>query len=248
MTEEAASPVGSSQGGRGTQGFGETGKVLVWDLPVRVIHWSLLVCVVGAWLTRELEGDWFAWHTRFGYAVLLLVSTRILWGFVGTRHARFTSFVRGPYAVLNYLRGEGSRVAVGHNPLGALMIVAFLAMLLAQSVTGLFANDQVFETGPLFGYIEIGTSDRLTSLHKQLFDWIVAAIAIHVTAALFYLWVRRENLILPMITGRKRVEETSAKIGIDGSRTLLAVCIIAALGALLAWIVRSAPVASLYVF
>ncbi|NBX57869.1 MAG: cytochrome B, partial [Gammaproteobacteria bacterium] len=168
---------------------------LIWDLPVRIIHWSLLVAVVGAWLTRELEGDWFVWHTRFGYTVLVLVLTRVLWGFFGTRHARFAEFVRGPKTVIDYLR-SGTSSSVGHNPLGALMILAMLTMLLAQAVTGLFANDQVFETGPLFGYVAIETSDRLTSLHKQLFDWIAAAIAIHVSAALFYLWIRKENLIL----------------------------------------------------
>ena len=178
----------------------------VWDLPVRLMHWGLALSVLGAWVTRELEGDWFAWHTRFGYAVLLLVTTRIVWGFVGTRYARFKDFVRGPRAILAYLRAERSGSAApvtGHNPLGALMILALLGLLLTQSVLGLFANDQVLEAGPLYGYVEGATSDRLTTLHKQLFDLVVVAIAIHVGAALFYLWVRRENLILPMITGRK---------------------------------------------
>ena len=111
------------------------GKVLIWDLPVRVIHWALVVSVLGAWLTRELEGDWFAWHTRFGYAVFVLAATRILWGFVGTRHARFADFVRGPSAIAAYLRGrtaEGMQMRIaGHNPLGALMILAFLAIIAA---------------------------------------------------------------------------------------------------------------------
>lgn len=227
---------------------GSSGTVLVWDLPVRVMHWSLLLCVLGAWLTRELEGDWFAWHTRFGYAVLLIVSTRILWGFMGTRYARFVDFVRGPRSVLAHLKGQEAGSRAGHNPLGALMILAFLAMLLVQAVTGLFANDQVFETGPLFGYVEIGTSDRLTTLHKQLFDLIVIAIAVHVAAAFFYLWVRHDNLILPMITGRKSSAAVAPESGISGSRTLLAVVILAVLGALLWWIVRSAPDASLFLY
>ncbi len=220
---------------------------LVWDLPVRIIHWSLLVAVLGAWLTRELEGDWFAWHTRFGYAVLVLVLTRVLWGFLGTRHARFAQFVKGPKAILDYLRGASSNPA-GHNPLGALMILAMLGMLLLQAVSGLFANDQVFETGPLFGYVTIETSDRLTSLHKQLFDWIAAAIAVHVAAAFFYLWIRRENLILPMITGRKSLERIPEDERISSSKLWLALVLAAIVGAVLAWIIRSAPEASLYVF
>jgi cytochrome b len=224
----------------------------VWDLPVRVMHWGLVLAVGGAWLTRELEGDWFAWHVRCGYAVLLLAATRIVWGFVGTRHARFADFVRGPRAILRYLRGgageDGQRIA-GHNPLGALMVLAMLAMLLAQAALGLFANDQVMSTGPLFGYVSAETSDRLTSLHKQLFDVIVAAIAVHVAAALFYLWVRRENLIVPMITGRKPGDLLPpGALDIGSSRTLLAVGIAAALGALLWWVVKNAPEASLFAF
>lgn len=224
---------------------------LVWDLPVRLIHWALVVCVIGAWLTRELEGDWFAWHTRFGYAVLVLVLTRIVWGFVGTRHALFRHFVRGPRAILKMLRPsstEDTPTYVGHNPLGALMILALLAMLLVQALTGLFANDQVFETGPLFGYVTIDTSDRLTSIHKQLFDWLVAAIGVHVAAALFYLWFKRDNLILPMITGRKPSQQVPAGQAISSSRLWLAVIVASLVGGALAWVVRTAPEASLYVF
>ena len=230
----------------------EQGARKVWDLPVRVMHWGLVLAVGGAWLTRELEGDWFAWHVRCGYAVLLLAATRIVWGFVGTRHARFADFVRGPRAVLRYLRGgageDGQRIA-GHNPLGALMVLALLLMLLTQATLGLFANDKIMSTGPLFGYVTGETSDRLTSLHEQLFDVIVAAIAVHIAAALFYLWVRRENLILPMITGRKPgdlLPPGASDIG--PSRTLLAVGIAAALGALLWWVVKNAPEASLFAF
>jgi cytochrome b len=219
----------------------------VWDLPVRIIHWSLLLAVVGAWLTRELEGDWFAWHTRFGYAVFVLVVMRILWGFLGTRHARFVHFVRGPRGVIDYLKGSSTNLA-GHNPLGALMILTLLSMLLVQAITGLFANDQVFETGPLFGYVTIETSDRLTTLHKQLFDWIVVAIAVHIAAAFFYLWVRRENLILPMITGRKPADVVPEHERISSSKLWLAVVMASMVGAGLFWVIRTAPEASLYVF
>lgn len=227
-------------------------KVLVWDLPVRIMHWGLAFAVLGAWLTRELDGDWFAWHTRCGYAVFILATTRILWGFIGTRHARFSAFVRGPRAILAYLRGmrdgAGGSTIAGHNPLGALMILAFLAMLLTQAVTGLFANDQIFETGPLFGYVDIGTSDKLTTLHKQLFDWLVAAIAIHVAAALFYLWARRENLIRPMITGYKSAADVPAQTGIASSHIGLAILLLAGVSAALFWLISSAPEASLYMF
>lgn len=230
----------------------EQGMRKVWDLPVRLMHWGLVLAVAGSWLTHELEGDWFAWHVRCGYAVLLITATRIVWGFVGTRHARFADFVRGPRAILRYLRegtdAAGQRIA-GHNPLGALMVLALLATLLVQATLGLFANDQVMSTGPLFGHVTTATSDRLTTLHKQLFDFIAVAVAVHVAAALFHLWRHRENLILPMITGRKPGGMLPpGEPGIEGSRVPLALAIFAVFGALLWWAVKTAPEASLFAF
>lgn len=226
-------------------------SILVWDLPVRFIHWGLVVSVFGAWLTRELEGDWFAWHTRFGYAVLVLALTRVVWGVFGTRYAQFTHFVRGPSAILNYLkklsisRSSADTGDLGHNPLGAVMIVVLLSMLLAQAITGLFANDQIFETGPLFGYVSVALSDQLTTLHKQLFDILWLAIVLHVLAAFFYLWVLRQNLIKPMWSGRK---PGVASEGIAHSRTARAVVIALVISSLLALLVITAPEAFLFDF
>ena len=235
-----------------------TGKldasIRVWDAPVRIIHWALVLAVFGAWITRELEGDWFAWHTRFGYTVLVLVLTRVIWGFVGSRYARFAEFVRGPRAIGAYLRGlrrgaeqDSASAPVGHNPLGALMILALLAMLAAQAITGLFANDQIFQTGPLFGYVSVALSDQLTTWHKRLFDVLWVAILLHVVAALFYAWVLKQNLILPMFTGRKRgAYPPDADMG--RSRPLLAWVIAALLALFLAWLVSTAPEAFLFDF
>lgn len=218
----------------------------VWDLPVRVMHWALVLAVCGSWATQEIEGDWFRYHVWCGYAVLLIVATRLLWGFVGTRHARFVSFVRGPKAIVGYLR-SGAR-HVGHNPLGALMVVALLLMLAAQAITGLFANDQIMNTGPLFGYISNSLSDRLTSIHRQLFDFLLAAIALHVAAAFAYLFLKRENLILPMITGRKPLAQVPPDQAIGSSRTWLALLLLGVLSGVLFWILQNAPLASLYAF
>lgn len=226
-------------------------SILVWDLPVRFIHWGLVVSVFGAWLTRELEGDWFVWHTRFGYAVLVLALTRVVWGVFGTRYAQFTHFVRGPSAIFNYLkklsisRSGANTGDLGHNPLGAVMIVVLLSMLLAQAITGLFANDQIFETGPLFGYVSVALSDQLTTLHKQLFDILWLAIVLHVLAAFFYLWVLRQNLIKPMWSGRK---PGVASEGIAHSRTARAVVIALVISSLLALLVITAPEAFLFDF
>ena len=224
---------------------------LVWDLPVRIIHWSLLLCVLGSWLTQQLPSDWFPWHVRCGYAVLILVSTRLLWGLVGTRHARFVSFVRGPRAVLIYARGliSGKATAfAGHNPLGALMVLALLALLLAQALTGLFANDEILNTGPLYGYVSNSLSLQLTGWHHRIFNLLLAAVALHVSAALFYLLVKKENLIRPMLTGRKRADELLPDQAIAASRTWLALLLAVLLGAALWYIVQRAPSAEVMAF
>lgn len=226
-------------------------KVLVWDWPVRVMHWGLVVAVFGAWLTRELEGDWFAWHVRCGYAVIVIACVRLVWGFVGTRHARFSNFVRGPKTVLHDLRALVQRDAegnVGHTPAGAWMIVTLLAMLLAQGLTGLFSNDQVYQTGPLFGYVTGETSDRLTTLHKQIFDVLWIAILIHVLAAFFYLLVKRRNLIAPMFSGKKSRSDVPVGEEIEASRGVIAIVIAAVIITALIVLVQTAPEAFLFGF
>jgi cytochrome b len=215
------------------------------------MHWGLVLAVAGAWASQELDDIPFQVHLYCGYAVLLIVALRILWGFFGTRHARFAAFLRGPGAVLDYARallgGRDARTA-GHNPLGALMIVLLLALLLAQALTGLFTNDEIFDTGPLFGYVSSELSKRLTTLHKQIFDYLLAAIALHVTAALFYLWVKRENLILPMITGYKHPAEVPPAERIGSSRVALAALLLAGLAGILYWVVSTAPPSDPFAF
>ncbi|MCB1624103.1 MAG: cytochrome b/b6 domain-containing protein [Pseudomonadales bacterium] len=227
---------------------------LVWDLPVRIMHWTLALAVLGSWLTQELDSASFEWHVRCGYVVLVTAVVRVLWGFIGTRHARFRNFVRGPAAIWRYARAwivatpESATRYVGHNPLGVLAILAMLAMLIAQAVTGLFANDQIFSAGPLFGYVSPGLSNDLTGFHKKLFYWLLAVIALHVTAAFVYLFWKRENLILPMLTGRKSARLVAANDAISGSRLLLWLTTVAVVAGALYWVVQSAPQASLSFF
>jgi cytochrome b len=215
------------------------------------MHWGLVVAVAGCWLTQELEGDYFAWHVRCGYAVLGIALVRILWGIVGTRHARFAAFVRGPAAVWRYARSlvsaEPQRF-VGHNPLGALAIVAMLALLLGQAMTGLFANDQIINTGPLFGYVSATFSDRLTTLHKQLFDVLLAVIVVHMLAAIGYWLFKRENLIVPMMTGRKLASEVPAEEAIANSRLLVWCALVALVAGAVYVVVSTAPEGSLAFF
>lgn len=219
---------------------------LVWDLPLRVFHWCLVLSLAGSWATHELGVQWFAWHVRFGYLTLVLVGFRLAWGFVGPRHARFASFVRGPGALLDYLRGGAP--TVGHSPLAALSILAVLAVLLAQAVTGLFANDDIFNNGPLYGYVDKDTSDALASLHRQGWDVLKVLVGLHLVAIAYYQLVRRIDLFRPMWTGRKPAETVPPDEEIGSSRVLLAVVLVILLAAALGGVIATAPEASMSFF
>ena len=183
-------------------------SVRVWDAPVRVFHWVLVALVLTSWVTSEVGGNAMTYHMWSGYAILTLVVSRIVWGFVGSEHARFRGFLQGPCAMLSYASGffgSGSRYYLGHNPLGGLSVVLMLASLLVQASTGLFANDEIATEGPLAHLVAERTSLLLTTIHRYNFYVLTALVAIHIAAALYYLIVRRENLIGAMFNGRKRV-------------------------------------------
>jgi cytochrome b len=219
---------------------------LVWDLPVRITHWVLLACVAGCWATHYAGVEWFHWHRRLGYAVLVLVAFRVVWGFAGTRHARFANFLRGPRAIVEYLRS--GRETAGHNPLGALGVVAMLALLGVQATTGLFANDEIMNAGPFYGWISPATSNRLTSLHHANSDWLLALIALHVLAVGWYALVRRRALVRAMITGAKDEGVVSVADAISCSRLPLALAIVVLLAGALALVVSAAPEATIALY
>lgn len=224
---------------------------LVWDLPLRLFHWLLAIAIAGAWFTYEVGGGNFRWHSWFGYATVVLVVFRLIWGFVGPRHARFANFVRGIGAISRYARalfGPGAQRTPGHNPLGALMVVAMLALTGIIALTGLFANDEIFNTGPLYGYVSDELSDVLSRIHRELCDVLWIAIAIHLLAIGWYWAIKRDNLVVPMITGRKRRSHCPAEHGIAGSRPWLALLILAAVAAALYVLIRTAPEPSVFLF
>jgi cytochrome b len=171
----------------------------VWDLPTRVFHWLLVGLILAAWLTSEF--GWIEWHAWIGQGALALVIYRLFWGLVGSQTAQFWNFIRGPAAVRAYAKGlVAGKVppSVGHNPLGALMILALLGLVALQATLGLFANDDIYFEGPLRHLVSKDLSDLFTGLHELVFNLILAAVALHVTAALFYWVVKRA-----MITGTK---------------------------------------------
>lgn len=186
--------------------------VLVWDLPTRLFHWCLVLLIGVSWLTGEM-GE-MEWHMRSGIAILALVLFRLLWGFFGSTTARFSDFLASPVTAYRYARGliaGKNEPYLGHNPLGGWMVMALLGLIFAQASTGLFANDDIFTEGPLYHLVTKSTSDWLTGIHKSLFDFLLAAAALHIAAAFFYLIVKKDNLILPMVHGRKQAIEAGAK-------------------------------------
>jgi cytochrome b len=225
--------------------------MLIWDLPLRVFHWLLVVTVVGCWATYELGIEYFTWHRWLGYVALVLVAFRVLWGFAGPRHARFAGFIRGPRAWWQHARTLTSRSEEhypGHSPLGGVMILLLLVLVAALGITGLFANDEIMNNGPLYGYVSDAASDSLSRLHRQLMDYLWVAIGLHVAAILGYLLVKRQDLLTPMFTGRKRARWLTPADEVRSSRILLALAL-AALAALLLYVaVSTAPEPSIFLF
>jgi len=187
-----------------------TREIWVWDGPVRTVHWFQAALVATSVATGFTGGNALALHRRSGYAILALVVFRVLWGFTGGRHARFATFLRGPRAVIDFVRETVARrspLHLGHNPLAGWMTLALLAALLAQAGTGLFANDDLAFEGPLATVVAKGVSDALTGAHEVGASILIALVAMHLGAVLFHLAVERRNLVTPMLTGRARWPE-----------------------------------------
>lgn len=215
--------------------------VRVWDLPTRSFHWLLAACVLCSVVSAKIGGNAMVWHFRLGYVVLTLLAFRILWGLVGGRWSRFASFLHAPSTVLRYLRGQAQpneHLDVGHNPLGAFSVFAMLALLAAQVGSGLFADDDISNTGPLIKFVSGATSSLLTNWHKNYGQWlIIALVLLHVGAIVFYLVRKRQNLVGPMLTGDKQLlAQVPASVDHLRSRAL-ALVLLAACGALVGWLV-----------
>ncbi|MBK1635965.1 cytochrome b/b6 domain-containing protein [Rhodovulum adriaticum] len=185
--------------------------VRVWDPLLRVFHWALTICVVAAWGLGQFGPDVMTLHFYFGYAVLGLLAFRVLWGFVGPKHARFRSFAYGPFSILKYVFGMFRRRPSywrGHNPLGGFFVFVLLAVLLGQAATGLFVDPEDYvNVGPLAKYVSSDTARTALSWHDLLAWAVLGLVALHVAAIGFYNKWKGENLVTPMITGRKTVRK-----------------------------------------
>jgi cytochrome b len=222
----------------------ESTLLRVWDLPTRLFHWTLALCVVASIVSARIGGNAMVWHFWLGYTAFALLAFRLAWGVVGGHWSRFRTFVRAPTTVLRYLRGQGradQHHEVGHNPLGALSVLALLALLCAQVGTGLFADDDIASTGPLISFVSEASSHALTRWHKGVGQWlIIGLLLLHVGAIGYYLIGQRRNLVRAMLSGDKSVDATqSAPAAVDNARTrLLALLLFAGCVGLVAWVVR----------
>ena len=203
--EEPAAPIGNTA---------LVKSVLVWDAPVRVFHWLMVLCFAGAYLTSESE-TWRLLHVTLGYTMAGLVAFRIIWGFVGTRYARFSSFVRGPRVVAAYLRSLLTRKPehhVGHNPAGAIAIVGMLALTAAIAATGWATYNEL-------------SGEWVAELHEVIANGMLLLIGLHIAAVVVSGWLHRENLARAMLTGRK---DATISQGIQSAWRVVAVLILAA--------------------
>ena len=217
-------------------------KIRVWDLPTRIFHWALVLCVIGSVTTAQIGGAAMAWHFRCGYAILTLLLFRLIWGVVGGQWSRFNSFIFTPNATLAYLRGKGGpEQLIGHSPLGALSVFALLFVLLAQVASGLTSDDEITAAGPLVGFVSNAWVSNATFYHSNVGKLILLGLlALHIGAILFYQLTKKQDLIRPMINGDKEVNLASVSSKDSVATRSLAVVILIGSGLLVAWVVALA--------
>lgn len=215
--------------------------VRVWDLPTRLFHWLLALALVGSVVSAKIGGNAMVWHFRFGYLVFTLLAFRLLWGLVGGRWSRFASFVYAPATLWRYLRGRalpGERLEVGHNPLGSLSVFALLAVLAVQVGTGLVADDEIANLGPLNRYVASGTGLAATGWHTQVGQWLVLGlVGLHLAAIAFYALAKKTDLVRPMLHGDKALPAGTPASADGLAQRTLALLLVAACAGGVGWVV-----------
>jgi cytochrome b len=217
----------------------DSNRVIVWDLPTRLFHWTLVILIVLQYASGEFGLLPMEWHYRLGYATLALIVFRVLWGFAGSPTSRFALFVRGPAEVARYglesLRGR-AHVVFGHNPVGGWSVVLMLASVAVQSISGLFASDDLTEAGLLATRVSDATVKWMTRIHNVNRYVLLILIVLHVMAVLLHWVMRHENLIAPMLHGRAPIDGAKSMPVVSMWRALaLLVLSAAAVGMLVFW-------------
>ena len=209
----------------------------VWDLPIRLFHWAVVLLIAAAWATQEY--DRMDLHVLVGYTILALLLFRLVWGVIGSDTARFTRFLRGPASALRHLAHITRREAdteIGHNAAGGWMVLAMLALIGVQGVTGLFSNDDGETEGPLMHLVSKSRSDWLSHIHSLNFKLIEGVIVLHVLAIVMYTVLKRQNLVRPMLTGTKMMPANAVAPRLVSP--LWAAVTLAAAAGVVTWVVR----------
>ncbi len=197
-------------------------KKLIWDWPLRLFHWLLVISLVAQYVTAELMDDAMQWHFYFGYFTIGLILFRIIWGFFGPRYARFSQFLAGPKTISQYiLKKSDTPPHAGHNPLGGWAVLTLLALVLIQGVSGLFMTDDILWDGPLYHLVNSETQTSANWLHHNIFNALLVVVALHILAVLFYVFIKKQPLIRAMIHGKKPTDEPAI-----ASSMIIRACII----------------------
>lgn len=225
---------------------------LIWDLPLRLFHWLFAVTVIASWYTSDQDNDLIELHMQLGYFALGLLIFRIAWGFFGTKHSLFSSFFPTPKRVLLYIKalknGEINKSS-GHNPLGSLMVFMMILLISLQAISGLFINDDVFSSGPYYGSVSKEVEQIMMFLHHNVFDLMIAAIVFHLLAIAYYVRIKKQSLILPMISGKKPRSLINVADEIVHSKLWLAIIIAIAVTVFVYWlVVLNAPIIEEYYY
>jgi cytochrome b len=217
--------------------------VKVWDLPTRFFHWLLVASIAALFVTGKMD-DAIDLHGKIGVFVVPILTFRVIWGFIGSTYARFLQFFPTPARVLAYLKGEWR--GLGHNPLGALSVFALLFLTALQTSLGLFSFDEISFHGPLAALIGDDLAIRFTGWHQTLAYILLGFIGLHVASIVFYRFVKKHNLLLPMLTGRANVPENEPSQparggGIPALLLALAIATLALWAACGTWIPEPPP-------
>lgn len=218
--------------------------IKLWDAPLRIFHWSLALLVTAALVTGLSGGALIDWHGRIGAAIAALLGFRLVWGVVGSTYARFATFVKGPASVIAYLKGQWR--GIGHNPLGALSVIAMLGFLSLQVLTGLPASDDVAFRGPYNVLVSKDTELLALYLHQRIAWAIAVLLVLHLAAIAYYARANGDNLVKPMLTGRKELPRTPGGTGEEihhaSGGNFVALLIALATAGLVAWVALGGPV------
>jgi len=225
--------------------------VLIWDLPLRIFHWLFACTVIASWYTSDQDNDLIELHMQLGYFALGLLIFRVLWGFVGTKHSLFSSFIPTPKRLVSYIKNmSNSRIesSVGHNPLGSLMVILMILLISLQAISGLFINDDVFSSGPYYESVSKDIEKIMVFLHHNVFDFMIGAIILHLVAIGYYVRIKKQSLILPMITGKK-AGKINNTLEIKHSKLWTALLVVIVAAVFVYWlVVVNAPVIEEYFY